>query len=148
MITAMLSGVWTEFTSSVWAMITGILFVAMLGIRVVHAVVYPSGRRDPIRRFARQDKAEILRRAGGRCEHHAALLGRCAETTGLEADHVIPWSRSGPTIIGNGQALCRRHNRAKRATIPFRWQLTALAKRRATYYPSGVSGAVIRRRVS
>jgi 5-methylcytosine-specific restriction endonuclease McrA len=98
-----------------------------------------------VRRFSRADKSAILTRAGGRCEHHGWLFGRCRETIGLEADHVHPWSRGGPTAIANGQALCRRHNRLKRATVPFAWQLRALEKRRAAYFPPGVSVAITRR---
>lgn len=138
-------GIWDGVTSSPWAMAAFAAFVLLLLVRVVHAVAYPPGRRDPVRRFTRADKAEILRRAGGRCEHHSLLLGRCRETERLEADHVHPWSRGGWTHPSNGQALCKRHNRAKRATIPFRWQLRGLAKRRATYFPPGLSGIVTRR---
>lgn len=138
-------GIWRGVSGSVWGVVGAGLFAFLICVRVVHAFTYPSWKRDPIRRFSRQDKAEILRRAGGRCEHHGLIVGRCEQTTSLEADHIIPWSRSGPTSIGNGQALCRRHNRDKRASIPTRWQLRAIARRRATYFPAGISGEVIRR---
>jgi 5-methylcytosine-specific restriction endonuclease McrA len=85
-----------------------------------------------------------LAHAGHRCEHHAPLLGRCRQTERLEADHIHPWSRGGQTAVANGQALCRRHNREKRAAVPFGRQLRSLEKRRAEYYPPGVSGAVTR----
>jgi hypothetical protein len=139
------SGVWSGVTSSAWAMLGATLFVLLVCVQGIHALVYPRGRRDPVRRFPRQDKIEIMRRAGSRCEHHGWITGRCRRTENLEADHVIPWSRSGPTIVGNGQALCRGHNRQKLAAIPYKWQLNALAKRRAAYFPPGVSCAVVRR---
>ena len=138
-------GVWVGVTSSAWSVAVAAMVIVALCVRAVRAVVYPSRRRDPVRSFSRRDKAEILRRAGGRCEHHSWVGGRCPATEALEADHVIPWSRSGRTVVGNGQALCRRHNRAKRARIPFRWQLTAIARHRAAYFPAGVSGHISRR---
>lgn len=104
-----------------------------------------SGRQgDPSRRagrrelFSRVDEATILARAGGRCEHHYLLFGLCRETANLEADHIHPHSRGGQTAVANGQALCRTHNRSKRATVPNAWQLRSLERRRATYYPLGV----------
>jgi hypothetical protein len=139
-------GIWIEVTSSGWSAAAAIVFIVAVCVRTVRAVAYPRWRRDPVRLFSRRDKAEILRRAGGRCEHHSWVGGRCELTDGLEADHIIPWSRSGRTVVGNGQALCRRHNRAKRARVPFRWQLTAMARRRGAYFPAGVSGQVSRRR--
>jgi hypothetical protein len=57
---------------------------------MVQAVAYPATSRDPIRRFDRGDKAELLRRAGRRCEHHGWISGRCKATEFLEADHVHP----------------------------------------------------------
>ncbi|MGH3118060.1 MAG: HNH endonuclease [Actinomycetes bacterium] len=121
------------------------LFLFVSAVRTVHAVVYPGNHRDPVRRFSRQDKMIIVSRAGGRCEHHGWLTGRCKRTEGLEADHVHPHSRGGQTAVANGQALCRPHNQAKRANIPFNWQLRAIERRRATYFPSGVPGMVTRR---
>lgn len=86
----------------------------------------------------------MLSRAGGRCEHHSALTGRCRTTTDLEADHVHPHSRGGRTNLTNGQALCRRHNRRKHARVPYAWQLNQLARRRGSYYPQGVPGVTTR----
>jgi hypothetical protein len=127
-------------------MVAAAVLLLLAGTQLVHAVAHPSTGRDPVRRFDRADKAELLRRAGGRCEHHGWPFGRCTATELLEADHVHPWSRGGWTHISNGQILCKRHNREKRATIPFNWQLRGLAKRRAAYYPPGQPGTVIRRR--
>ena len=46
----------------------------------------PSGRpARPVRTFNRYDKATILRRAGGRCEHHGLIFGRCRQTERLES---------------------------------------------------------------
>lgn len=35
----------------------------------------------------------------------------------FEADHVLPHSQGGQTLIENGQVLCREHNRSKGATV-------------------------------
>jgi hypothetical protein len=64
----------------------------------------------------------------------------------LERHGVRRRSRGGWTHVSNGQILCKRHNREKRASIPFNWRLRGLAKRRAAYYPPGQPGTVIRRR--
>lgn len=139
---------WHGFASAVssspWLGV--LLALGLLGavVQFVRSVIH-SGPRDPVRRFTRGDKAVIVRRAGGQCEHHGWSFGRCRATDNLEADHVHPHSRGGWTNISNGQALCKRHNRLKRASVPYWWQLRGLAKRRVRYFPAGESGAVIRR---
>jgi 5-methylcytosine-specific restriction endonuclease McrA len=143
-----LHGFWTGITalvsSSPWVAVVLALLIVNAVVGFMRAVIH-SGPRDPVRRFTRMDKATILARAGGRCEHHSVVVGRCRATENLEADHVHPHSRGGWTHLLNGQALCRRHNKMKRATVPYEWQLRALAKRRAAYYPVDVPGAVTRR---
>jgi hypothetical protein len=139
-----LHGFWVAATSSPWTAAAFCCFAILTGIRMVHAIRYPPGVRDPIRRFSHADKLAILARAGQRCEHHGRIFGRCRATAGLEADHVHPHSRGGWTNVANGQALCRPHNRAKRATIPFGWQLRNLERRRAGYSPAGMPVAVVR----
>jgi hypothetical protein len=137
-------GLWAAATSSPLAAAFAIVAIAIAVTGFVRAILHGGNPRDPIRRFNRADKALILAWAGGRCEQDG-LFGRCRQTEGLEADHVHPWSRGGQTAIANGQALCRRHNRDKRAAVPYGWQLRALEKRRATYYPPGASRTVVRR---
>lgn len=130
---SVLQGVARTLTSSPWLTAGfAVLLVIAVG-RVFRKVVYPSGPRDPLRLFTSGDKATILARAGGRCESHSAIVGRCQAVNDLQADHVIPWSRSGRTAIENGQALCKQHNRAKSAKVPFKWQRRALDKRRQSY---------------
>ena len=53
-------------------------------------------------------------------------------------DHVYPWSRGGPTIISNGQALCRDHDRRKSNLRPPWWYVLAYERRRAGWFPPGV----------
>ncbi|MFF3697320.1 HNH endonuclease [Streptomyces sp. NPDC002221] len=54
----------------------------------------------------------LICQANGRCEHKPPLWFR------HQADHIRPWSRSGPTELWNGQLLCRRHNRGKANRVP------------------------------
>jgi hypothetical protein len=140
-----LDGFWLVATSSPWVALGIIVFVLHTGVRLVHAAAHPGNNRDLVRRFSRADKHAILSRAGGRCEHHGWIFGRCRKTERLEADHVHPHRRGGQTAPENGQALCRRHNLAKRATIPFNWQLRALERRRAGYFPPDVPAKVVRK---
>lgn len=88
--------------------------------------------RDPERFFTWEQKQRLLHGAGHRCEHKRLLWWRCTATTHLEADHVVPWSRGGPTQLWNGAVLCRRHNRLKSNVAPtalYRW---LLVRRRRT----------------
>ena len=138
------SGLWHAIVTTPWLAALLVLTLLLGVVRIVRDVIH-SGPKDPVRRFSRQQKAIIVERAGGRCEFHGWLSGRCRATDRLEADHVHPHSRGGWTDVANGQALCRRHNQLKRAAMPYDWQLRALEKRRLSYFPEGTSGAVIRR---
>ncbi|WP_217638083.1 HNH endonuclease signature motif containing protein [Geodermatophilus poikilotrophus] len=89
-------------------------------------------------------KAQLLERAGQRCERHSWLLGRCRATEALQADHVHPHSRGGATDVANGQALCRRHNRGKAARVPWGWELARMQRRRRAYFTPGSVTAVVR----
>lgn len=52
----------------------------------------------------------LLIRARGRCQ----IPGCDAPFAWLQADHVVPHSRGGPTKLSNGQILCDPHNKWKR----------------------------------
>lgn len=90
-------------------------------------------RRDPWRGFRFASRRRVFERAGGRCEAATFLVwSRClGEAT--DADHVFPWSRGGATIVSNGQALCREHNRRKSSVAPPWWYVLGLEQRRRTY---------------
>jgi hypothetical protein len=47
-------------------------------------------------------------------------------------------------VVENGQVLCQRHNKRKSASVPWKWQLNRLARRRKAYFPSGVATTVAR----
>ena len=64
-----------------------------------------------VRGFPPHLKQALLVAARGRCQEP----GCDAPVSWLQADHVIPWSRGGPTSWSNGQILCDPHNKAKGA---------------------------------
>jgi hypothetical protein len=102
-----------------------------------------SSRRDPWRGFKFAPRSTVLQRAGGRCEAPVFLIwGRC-DAAAAEVDHVVPWSRGGPTVVSNGQALCRSHNRSKGALVPPWWYVLGLERRRRTYVPDGAAVTVL-----
>jgi 5-methylcytosine-specific restriction endonuclease McrA len=136
-------GVWTVLTASPWLALVLAVALVVSVTRFVRSVIH-TGPRDPLRRFTAEQRRTIFLHAGGRCEHHSRIFGRCRVTEKLEADHIHPHSRGGWTEIRNGQALCHSHNRTKRAAVPFEYQLRALAKRRSRYFPAGVPTVVTR----
>ncbi len=70
------------------------------------------GRRT--RLFPPNLKQAMLVAARGHC----AVRGCDAPLGWLEADHLIPAARGGPTATANGQILCEPHNKAKRDHPP------------------------------
>jgi hypothetical protein len=96
-----------------------------------------SSRRDPWRTYRFGPRATVMERAGRRCEGAAFVAwGRC-DAPATEVDHVFPWSKGGPTVESNGQALCRGHNRSKGAMTPPWWYVLGLERRRRDYFPAG-----------
>jgi 5-methylcytosine-specific restriction endonuclease McrA len=146
--TSVLADFWHGLWAQPWLGALVTVVVARACLRAVREAVHGGHPRDPIRTFSRADKSVLLARAGGRCEHHRPLAGRCEQTLRLEADHVHPHSRGGWTALANGQVLCRRHNKAKAARVPWSWELNRLARRRQSYFPPGTPPAVIRHRPS
>ncbi|MBC9937015.1 MULTISPECIES: HNH endonuclease signature motif containing protein [unclassified Leucobacter] len=102
-----------------------------------------SRRRDPWRSFKFGVRRELMARAGDRCEAAEFVAwGRCSSPA-TDADHVYPWSMGGPTVLSNGQALCRAHNTSKSSMTPAWWYLRGLERRRAQYFPGGADVRVI-----
>lgn len=105
----------------------------------------PRGRRDPWRLFKYGARREVMERAGGKCEGAVLLAGgRCGEPA-TDADHIYPWSKGGPTVVSNGQALCRSHNARKGSLTPPWWLVLSLERRRKTYFPEGADRRVFAR---
>lgn len=92
-------------------------------------------RRDPVRRFTRQQRREGMARAGGMCELEAGFGRRCGRPA-EHGDHFYPWSKGGSTSLQNFVAACARCNRAKRARIPSPGQQRRMERRRREYLPS------------
>lgn len=139
-------GFWSALSHSPWlAVPLAVLLVGSL-VRFVRGIIHSGHPKDPTRRFSRAERRIIFERAGGRCEHHVPIFGRCRATTGLQADHVHPHSRGGWTSLSNAQALCQRHNRDKSAHVPWNRQLNNLAKRRGTYFGPGQDPGIVRHR--
>ncbi|MCU1500365.1 MAG: endonuclease [Acidimicrobiales bacterium] len=93
------------------------LFVVVLVIAAAITNARDVRRRDPARRFTRQQRREGMARAGGQCEMEAGFRRRCSRFA-EHGDHFYPWSKGGSTSLQNFVAACARCNRAKSARIP------------------------------
>lgn len=63
------------------------------------------------RRILRWIRDAVWRRDGGRCAYLSEDGTRCAATTQLEYDHIVPWARGGRSDDPeNIRLLCRPHN--------------------------------------
>lgn len=111
------------------ALLIAVVAAIVLAITATEASRY----RDPQRLFTSAEKKIILARAQWRCEHKHPFWKRCQATTGLQADHIVPWSRSGRTILANAQALCAGHNRTKSNHMPRTIYIWRLNRRRRKY---------------
>lgn len=124
------SGVLRGFVDSVLAAVTlpGLFLVVLF---IVAAVVHSRDvrRRDPVRRFSRQQRREGMARAGGPCEMEAGLRRRCSRPA-EHGDHFFPWSKGGSTNLQNFVAACAMCNQAKGARIPSPGQQARLERRR------------------
>lgn len=118
-----------------------IVFVVLLGVAAAVATSRDVRRRDPVRRFTRQQRREGMLRAGGLCELEAGFGRRCGRPA-EHGDHFYPWSKGGSTSLKNFVAACARCNRAKRAKIPSPTQQRRMERRRREYLPPSVSVTV------
>jgi len=64
-----------------------------------------------IRAFTEAQKREAYERQAGICP----VCGKHFEISGMEADHITPWSKGGKTNAANCQMLCVEDNRRKSA---------------------------------
>ncbi|WP_457966093.1 HNH endonuclease [Arthrobacter sp. D1-29] len=108
------------------------LFVVVLTITAAVIRAQDVRRRDPVRRFSRQQRREGMARAGGQCEMEAGFRRRCSRPA-EQGDHFYPWSKGGSTSLQNFVAACARCNRAKGAGIPSPGKQERLERRRRDY---------------
>lgn len=118
-----------------------LVVVAVLGIAAAVVTRRDVRRRDPIRRFTRQQRREGMARANGLCELEAGFGRRCGRPA-EHGDHFYPWSKGGSTSLQNFVAACARCNRAKRANIPSPGQQRRMERRRREYLPPSSSVSV------
>jgi 5-methylcytosine-specific restriction endonuclease McrA len=122
------------------AVLPGVAAV-VLGITAAVVTSRDVRRRDPVRRFTRQQRREGMARAGGLCELEAGFGRRCGRPA-EHGDHFYPWSKGGSTSLQNFVAACARCNRAKRARVPSPGQQRRMERRRREYLPPSSSVSV------
>lgn len=108
------------------------LFLVILTIAAAVINARDVRRRDPVRRFTRQQRREGMARAGGQCEMESGFQRRCTRPA-EHGDHFYPWSKGGSTSVQNFVAACARCNRAKGARIPAPGKQERLERRRRDY---------------
>ena len=107
--------------------------IGLLGLGLLYVLhLHDRSCRDPQRLFSFDQKRALRAQALGRCEHKPLIGPRCRRR-GTQADHVVPWSKGGPTQLWNGQLLCQRYNLAKSNLMPSRFYRWRLARRRRRY---------------
>ena len=116
-------------------------FVVVLTIVAMIIRTQDIRRRDPVRRFSRQQRRDGMARAGGQCEMEAGFRRRCSRPA-EHGDHFYPWSKGGSTSLQNFVAACARCNRAKSARIPSPGQQQRMERRRRDYVTSEGSVSV------
>ena len=62
-----------------------------------------------IRKFTESQKREAFENQKGKCQK----CGKTFEISQVEADHILPWSKGGKTVLQNCQILCKNCNRRK-----------------------------------
>jgi 5-methylcytosine-specific restriction endonuclease McrA len=116
------------------------IFVVVLIVVAVVIRAQDLRRRDPVRRFSRQQRREGMARAAGLCEMEAGFRRRCSRPA-EHGDHFYPWSKGGSTSLQNFVAACARCNRTKGSRIPSPGQQARIERRRRDYptFESSVS---------
>lgn len=71
--------------------------------------------RDTQRNFTHEQRLAIFRRDKGICQLNIKCDGKKCDWDNWEADHIVPWSKGGKTVVSNGQVACPECNEAKGA---------------------------------
>jgi len=78
-------------------------------------------RLDNQREFTEEQRLAIFRKYNGVCQwigEDGTQCGVKCSWSDWHADHIIPWSKGGPTTVTNGQVLCPKHNLTKGSSLP------------------------------
>jgi hypothetical protein len=70
-------------------------------------------QKDDQRLFSHEQRLAIFRRDKGLCRIKLKCEGVKCEWDAWEADHILPWSKGGKTLVSNGQVGCLECNTAK-----------------------------------
>lgn len=71
--------------------------------------------KDNQRLFTHEQRLAIYRRDQGICQLTIKCDGQKCEWNAWEADHKLPWSKGGRTVVSNGQVACPECNASKGA---------------------------------
>jgi hypothetical protein len=74
--------------------------------------------KDPQRGFSHEQRLAIFRRDGGFCQLKLRCEGNKVTWDHWHADHKVPHSKGGKSIVANGQVACPDCNFAKGASAP------------------------------
>jgi len=72
---------------------------------------------DAVRRFDYEQRVTVYRRDEGTCQLRLKCNGENVPWADWHADHRVPHSKGGRTIVDNGQVACRACNLAKGASL-------------------------------
>ena len=70
------------------------------------------------RRFGKSQRMAIYLNSDGKCQLCQAPI----TLSDFHADHIVPWSKGGPTTLNNAQALCSSCNLSKSSTMTVPYQ--------------------------
>ena len=70
------------------------------------------------RRFGKSQRMAIYLNSDGKCQLCQAPI----TLSDFHADHIVPWSKGGPTTLSNAQALCSSCNLSKSSTMTVPYQ--------------------------
>lgn len=71
--------------------------------------------KDNNRSFTHEQRIVIYRKNNHTCQLRLKCDGKKCEWGNWEADHIIPWSKGGKTVVENGQVACPECNSSKGA---------------------------------
>ena len=76
---------------------------------IYHYLLSGQEKHLNLRAFSDKDKQKMYQKQNGVCPHCQQKF----ELSQMDADHIVPWSQGGKTILENGQMLCKPCNQTK-----------------------------------